>query len=73
MPLHTLLQENGLANFCVISSSQVEVLQEMEGINASYLEQIIHSYEENYIYVLYLDSEDIMNGVGSVFPLKSIT
>ena len=49
----------------------------MEALNAKYLEKINHTYEENYIYVLYSPkevSEEIeQNGVGSCFHLEQIT
>lgn len=75
--VHNMIQDNGLANFCIISSNSTEVLGLMESINATYLEHINHSYEANYIYVLYNSqnqaSDDIQNGVGSIFEIEQLT
>lgn len=70
--LHELIQENRLANFCIVQSSKPDILSLMEKVNAQYLEQ--GSYEEHYIYVLQQGSESTNDiGVGSIFQIENIS
>ena len=84
MRLHKLIQDNHMANFCVITSSSNEALHMMEKENATLLEHINYTNEENYIYVLYSApeadgygpeqiAEMSQQGVGASFDLDSIS